>query len=176
MGTDPECRYVPVVGRETVWTTLPGLDRAAVTHALQRLPLIRAVLAGCHAQMACFHIDVGGRRRRYACSMWRGDLNQGFTIGDATAEMTHATLSEICGALAPLARDLAARWPERARPGVIGIGTDGHRIIFNADHPSCRDEAWLDEHIAGRSPGAIIADDGTPGILETISPVRGRSA
>ena len=165
-------RYIPTSGRGQAWTTLPGVDRAAVSHVLQRLPLIRAVMGGARAQIACFHVETRGRRRRYACTMWKGDGRQGFLIEDATASMTHATLSEICGALAPLVSDLSARWPERARPAVIGVATDGHRVVFNADHPACRDSSWLEEHIAGRSPGAIVADDGVPGMLETLSPIR----
>lgn len=162
---------MPSVGRVATWSRLPGLDRVAVAHAVHRLPLIRAVMAGKDARIACFHIDVRGRRKQYGCTLWRGDLSIGFEMIDGAREMTHAMLSEICGSLAPLAKDLAARWPERARPGVIGIGTDGHRIVFNAEHPSCNGEAWLDEHIAGRSPGAIVADDGTPSLLEIISPM-----
>ena len=173
MERDPTARYVPTVGRAATWSMLPGLERSAVTHAIQKLPLIRAVLAGSRSQIVCFHMDVRGRRKKYGCTLWRGDVSGGFDIVDGGQEITHATLSEICGSLAPLARDLAARWPERARPGIIGIGTDGHRLVFNAEHPSCGGSSWLEEHIAGRSPGSIVADDGTPALLETISPRSG---
>ncbi len=167
--------YIPARFDRAVWSEMSGLDRSAVTHALQRLPLVRAVLAGSHAQIACFHIDLRARRRQYACTMWRGNADTGFVIEDGTSALTHGTLSEICGALAPLARHLASRWPERARPGVIGVATDGHRVIFNAGHPACRDHGWLEEHIAGRSPGTIVADDGKPGLLEKLSPRKERT-
>jgi len=163
--------YRPSTSEGATWSTMAGIDRSAVTHAVQRLPLVRALLSGSRAQLACFHIDTRGRRRKYSCTLWKGDLENGFEIEDGTGEMTHSVLSEICGALAPLARDLAARWPDRARPARIGVATDGHRVIFNAGHPSCAGPEWMSQHLSGHAPLTLIADDGTDGLLETICPM-----
>lgn len=162
--------YVPTPAARTAWTTMPGLDQGAVGHVVQKLPLIRAMLAGARAEIACFHIEAKGRRRNYRCTLWRHSAAGGYDIKDGTSDMTSAMLSEICGSIMPLARDLVARWPEQARPPVIGIATDGHRIVFNAEHPSCAGEAWMSQHLSGRAPGAILSDDGRTGAIARICP------
>lgn len=170
MGAREGIHYSPQAGASVIWARMPGLDRVAVSHAVQKLSLVRSFLAGARSEIACFHIETKRRRRQYSCTLWRGTLSDGYEIVDGSAEMTHGMLSEICGALAPLARDLAARWPDRARPSTIGIATDGHRIVFNAEHPSCTGDAWLAAHLSGRSPGTLIADDGKGGVLTRICP------
>lgn len=171
MTSDRDTLYRPEPGPSSAWTAMKGIDPSAVAHAVHRLPLIQAVLAGLRADIACFHIGLRSRRRDYSCTVWCGDAERGYEIRDAGRDITHATLSEICGALAPLARDLSARWPERARPSRIGIASDGHRIVFNAEHPSCAGSDWLSGHMAGRTPLTLIADDGQSGALERICPL-----
>lgn len=162
--------YRPGPGIGATWSTMPGVDPAVLVHAVHRLPLIRAVLTGARASIACFHIGLRPRRRLYACTFWRGDPEKGYVIDDAGADITQATLSEICGALAPLARHLSERWPDRARPLRIGLASDGHRIVFNAEHPSCAGTEWLAGHLCGRTPLTLIADDGSRGALDQICP------
>lgn len=163
-------KYVPQQNASAFWAKIPEIDFQYVAHATGKLPLIRSLLMGTKAQIACFHINLAAKRKSYKCTFWKGDAKDGFVISDGTKEMTSSTLSEICGGLAPLARHLAQRWPEAARPSIIGFATDGHRIIFSSEYPACEDEDWLKQHLSCRSPSALIADDGAGGIISVICP------
>ena len=159
-------RYAPP-SQGSAWSRMPGVDATATAHAIRGLPLVRGLLAGAGADIACFHFEFARRHNGYRCTLWRPD-GSGYQVASSAREITRAVLSEVCGALAPLARDLAARWPAMARPRVIGMATDGHCIVFNAGHPSCEGVEWLDQHILGRSPGVLLAGDPHKGPLGLI--------
>lgn len=167
---DKEGLYIPDKGAGTVWNVMPDVKRTLVTHVLAKLPLVRAVLAGSHAEIVCFHVSMERRRNRYDATFWRGDSVSGYALEDGASLMTHSTLSEICGAMVPLVRDLSFRWPEKARPLVLGLATDGDRVLFSAEHPSCKGTAWMRQHLLGRSPASIICDEGHKGVLSKICP------
>ena len=137
---------------------MPGIDSSASAHAMRGMPLVRALLIGAGAELACFHFELARRHNGYRCTMWRAS-GGGYDLSPSGRNVTRGVLSEVCGSLAPLARNLSARWPEQARPRIIGVATDGHAILFNADQPSGEGVDWLEQHIRGRSPGVLLAGD-----------------
>lgn len=153
------------------WAIMPHVDGRAITHARAKMALIRAALTGAGAVVAVFRIDqIDTRHRRYCCTLWRADGMGGYRIDPSDGAIGDAVVSQICGALSDMARDLSARWPASARPPAIGMVTDGHRIVFNAAHPAATGADWLLDHVCGASPATILVDDGGEGHLDILCP------
>lgn len=150
------------------WGTMRGLARKSTRRAESGLGLMRAMMTGSRTTLACFHIEMT-KPHRYSCTLWRRTPGGSYELRSGEDAMTERTLEEICGWLAGLARDIAAQWPDRARPTTIGLATDGHWIVFNAAHPSCRGTDWIDQHLSGRSPATIVAKDDGMGFLSSLS-------
>jgi len=150
------------------WGVMRGLTRKSTRRAESGLGLMRAMMTGSKTTLACFHIEMT-KPHGYSCTLWRRAPDGSYRLRDGADAMTGRTLEEICGWLAGLARDIAAQWPERARPATIGLATDGHWIVFNAAHPSCRGTDWIDQHLSGRSPATIVAKDDGLGFLSSLS-------
>lgn len=144
------------------------VSRASSRRAVSAISLARTMMASSRSTLACFHITTT-RPHRYSATLWTRQPDGAFAMNPGTTAMTQATLDEICGWLAGVAREIATQWPERARPATIGMATDGHWMVFNAAHPSCEGSAWLDEHLSGRSPAAIVARDDGMGFLSSLS-------
>lgn len=166
MSEDKILTYSPPVGREAAWGDMPGMDARTRAHTLSKLPLVRAALTGAKAQILCVHVEMGSKRKSYSCTLWRQSDDGAYDISDGHTHVNETILSEICGSFGPLVRNLHARWPDRAKPKVMGLATDGHRVVFNATNPACIGSGWLDDHLTGRAPGVSIADDGEEGEID----------
>ena len=167
MSMDAAMTYRPPRDASPPWGQMPGIDGRTVANAQSRLPLVRAALLGSKSVIMCVHIEMTQKRQAYKSSLWR-TVDAGYQIIDGGTHLTPETLAEICGSFGPLARNLYARWPDRARPKAIGLATDGHRVVFNATHPACVGSQWLDDHLTGKAPGVSIVSDGTPGEIDFI--------
>jgi hypothetical protein len=162
--------YTPTP-REQEWNVLPGLGKNLVFPCTRKLELVRGVMTGLSASLICFQIQPNSpKRKRYDYVVWKGSAERGFLIEKSSNHMTASVLSEICGGFVPLAVEISSRWPERARPRQIGFATDGHRIMFNAEHPDCLGFEWMEQHLNGMSPASIIYDDGIASTLEMLCP------
>ena len=150
------------------WGDLRPVERKSAANALAALPLARSAMMATRSTMACFHIAVSGRARNRA-TLWKRRPDGAYEIIDADGHVNRRVIDEICGGMAGAAREISKRWPERARPGVIGLATDGHLIAFNPGQPSCVGVAWLDDHVTGQSPATIVVNDGNPGYLTIMS-------
>jgi hypothetical protein len=62
--------------------------------------------------------------------------------------------------LITISSELAARWPRGAQPDSIAIITDGRHLWFNPGRPGGKASEWLDSHISGESPCAMIHSSG----------------
>lgn len=170
----PETFMLPD-GSGSQWGVLPDVSMRHVKYAVAKLQMIRGVLAGAKGEILCLHIDVRARRRPHGCTVWKGSHALGYAVEKADGHITASLIDELCSAFAPLAREIASRWPERVRPEIIGIATDGHRIVFSPEYPQCHGSEWLIFHQKGKAPAAIISDDGINGFFSKISPSKDKN-
>lgn len=168
--TSPESEtFMLPEASDTHWGLLPDVSAKNIKYAVAKLQMIRGVLAGAKGEILCLHIDVRSRRRPHNCTVWRGSSASGYVVEKANGHITGSLINELCSAFAPLAREIASRWPERVRPEIIGIATDGHRIVFSPEYPQCHGNEWLILHQKGKAPASIISDDGVNGFFSKIS-------
>lgn len=62
----------------------------------------------------------------------------------------------LCSGFSLISSELAERWPARARPDCIALMTDGKHLWFNPGRPNAENGEWLQSHLSGESPCAII--------------------
>jgi len=146
------------------WAVMPNVTSRARRFAQLAVGPSADALRQLSAELIVIHFQgINGQRRKIAASVWCPD-GDGFRIFDGQ-NLHQAVLSEIAGALGETVRELAARWPANARPRTIGLALDGNAIVFNATYPGAEGHKWLEEHLAGRAPAAMLHNDGGEGLL-----------
>lgn len=64
--------------------------------------------------------------------------------------------------------DLSRRWPQTARPPVVGIISDGTGIIFHGKFPCGKNPEWLPAHKSGRHLASKVLDFDEDGYLAAL--------
>lgn len=74
----------------------------------------------------------------------------------ALPEGKQSDWKKLCTGFSLISSELAERWPTRARPDCIALITDGKNLWFNPGRPHAENGEWLQSHLNGESPCAII--------------------
>lgn len=145
-------------GKKTVTVTMPDIDPHALRQATRGQTRLAHLLASHQADFASIVVSgLTGSRLRYAVQLWCFEAGE---IKRSDAKISKTVIEEVSGSYAGMARHIAKRFPEKSRPAVIVMGSDGRSLMFNPGRMTGEDAEWLLHHVEGKSPAAmIIAQD-----------------
>lgn len=139
------------------WLTVPPLDEKLNRKVDRMLGALRDLLP---EQTILVHRTdrISRPPRKFAVDLIALALNDS-AVDAEQAELTPGEKSDWegeCADMAAVSAEISSRWPKGARPDSLILVTDGRSLWFNPGRPSGNATEWLEAHLSGESPCALI--------------------
>ncbi len=147
----------PSPWNETSWLTTPALDEKLNRKVDRMLNELRPALP--ERCLIVHRTDRISRPPRkftvdILCMTNDGDRRSAEILPLTSGEKSD--WEQACAEMAHVSASLASRWPKGARPESLVMITDGRSLWFNPGRPSGGPVDWIESHVSGDSPCAII--------------------
>jgi len=140
-----------------LWLSVPPVENRLGKRILRLMGAIREELDDCQV-LVHRTIRLSAPPRKFEIELHHLSeendtiLSQEITLPEGKI----SDLERLCSGFSLISSELSERWPSRARPDCIALITDGNRLWFNPGRPQAENGEWLQSHLNGESPCAII--------------------